>query len=269
MANVTNHSVLNENAKLVENWRPVNMANLNGLFRCHDCFRVFNLRHELKLHLADHLKEAKDLESRLAFERAMRPEDFEEVDTSKRQRRVKVNNGRVAKEGKENNQVAKKPSNLKRRKKSRKVKKENVVLDDSTEDDSEKLVPTKALEKVDEDLISIGCTGDSELSCGRPNRKCKTTANTLVALSLADEKLEIDFEDNSSSSSSDNEDDGGSGKNELQERLAIGQEESEDDKPLGLLLTGRQKSRLHNGERSSNSRTGGNPTDASKIKYKQ
>ena len=33
-----------------------------------------------------------------------------------------------------------------------------------------------------------------EESAARPERKCKTNTNALVAISIADEKLEIDFE---------------------------------------------------------------------------
>ena len=33
-----------------------------------------------------------------------------------------------------------------------------------------------------------------ESATGRPERKCKTNTNALVAISIADERLEIDFE---------------------------------------------------------------------------
>ena len=33
-----------------------------------------------------------------------------------------------------------------------------------------------------------------EDSAGRPERKCKTNTNALVAISIADERLDIDFE---------------------------------------------------------------------------
>ncbi len=41
---------------------------------------------------------------------------------------------------------------------------------------------------------------------GRPERRCKTTTNTLVALSLAEERIDLNFESSSSSSNEDEDD---------------------------------------------------------------
>jgi len=165
---------------------------LSGRFRCHICFYVVSGRADLREHLGKHREE----EARM---RADRPEDFDEVDTRAprfrlkggKENRKRLNNGQAQED--EDGQP------LKRIRLKITLGPRPTVARPSTEGEEE--------EEEEEEEKEEGKPSTSPSSV-RPERSCKSTANTLVALSLEDEKMDLKFEDSSNG------------------------EEDEDDKPL-------------------------------------
>lgn len=142
------------------NWIP-NWDTFQGLYRCHECFSIWDIGSELATHL---LQNHFLLPSQQQQQQQQDKEEEEDMPLNK-VKRLRMDNDN----GKEN----KKTLSVKKLSPPRKPRRKQTLAS-----------PQKKEEGKDK----------------RPDRKCKSMTNTLVAISLADERIDLDFCDVDSNS---------------------------------------------------------------------
>lgn len=151
-----------------------------GLYRCHECFQVFDQPGNLTIHLEQHIESSPNKLKMVAAPPEKIPikmdklprEDFEDVKPQAKKRRTSST--------KPLKTIQKQKKRL--TKKSRSSVRNNKLL---------KLEPVVADEMVSEESDS-----GTEAPKGRPKRECGSRTSTLVAISLAEqeyEQFDLDF----------------------------------------------------------------------------
>lgn len=161
----------------------IKKTDFRGLYRCHECFNVFDQESCLSTHITTkHLAEGKVKEKMVSESPKKMPtqidklsrEDFEDASPRMRKSRTQVVKPLKAKQ-KQRNGVIKKSKAAGRLGKLLKLQSE--VPDEIISEDSE--------------------SGNEAPTSRRPQRECKSRTSTLVAISLAEqeyEQFDLDFE---------------------------------------------------------------------------